>query len=365
MERGPGHEKWAKYMPWVLYGAAGSGKSELMKWLETRIGQEDPARATAAIRIARTELDVLSIAERFRALLSEGFFGETTRRRWQVARRKPRTVTKLLLLSALESLLDSDEAINALFYRLLNAVQPHVERALTIGEAEAPYRSVELMSQETWEAIINETAIATPQRALARLADQLGMTTAADLALSLYALSLVAGGLPPERPPGFDDDFWEQAGRAHVQLCGQRVQMDEKLCQTIRHLFEDFFKLRENVYDGPRIARLLSGRGPEALLDTLLRVDVARLDTGYRLGGTPLRDVLTTAQGMIRRWERTDGGGDTLSPSTQGVLDALLSGDGEGVPLRQVPTETLIELRAARPDLYATLRIVTARSPEG
>src|SRR6266566_6336050 len=59
---------------WIVYGAPGSGKSELMKWLETRIRQEDATRAEVMVRISRTDLDVLSIAERFRMLLPSNFF---------------------------------------------------------------------------------------------------------------------------------------------------------------------------------------------------------------------------------------------------------------------------------------------------
>lgn len=55
----------------ILYGAAGSGKSELMKWLELMVIRDDPNRAEVMIRIPRTELDVLHIAERFHHLLSE------------------------------------------------------------------------------------------------------------------------------------------------------------------------------------------------------------------------------------------------------------------------------------------------------
>ena len=99
----------------VLYGAAGSGKSELLRWLETRIGHEDPERADVTVRIARTELEVIRIAERFRQMLSQTYFDKSTYRRWEAARRKPRTLAKLLVLTALERMFDSDEEVNALY----------------------------------------------------------------------------------------------------------------------------------------------------------------------------------------------------------------------------------------------------------
>lgn len=148
---------------WVLYGAPGSGKSELIKWLETRITQEAPQRGQVMVRISRHELDVLSIVNRFLALLPDQFLDETTAQRWATARQKSRTVTKLILLFALENLLDSDELINALFYRLLNALQPYVDRILAIEpSAVDDQASVELIGQETWMAILRETSLPVP-----------------------------------------------------------------------------------------------------------------------------------------------------------------------------------------------------------
>lgn len=153
-ECGPGNRLW------VLYGAPGSGKSELVKWLETRIGQDDPRRAAITVRISRNELDALSVVNRFLHLLPDRFLSETTAQRWQAARQKSRTLAKIILLFALESLLDSDEIINALFYRLLNALQPYVDDILKVDGNELA--SVDLIGQETWDAIINETALMVP-----------------------------------------------------------------------------------------------------------------------------------------------------------------------------------------------------------
>lgn len=148
---------------WVLYGAPGSGKSELIKWLETRIIQEDSQRSQVVVRISRHELDVLSIANRFLTLLPNQFMSEATTQRWTAARQKSRTVTKLILLFALENLLDSDELINALFYRLLNVIQPYVDRILAIESDEIDGQScVELIGQEAWSAILRETALPIP-----------------------------------------------------------------------------------------------------------------------------------------------------------------------------------------------------------
>jgi len=199
------------------------------------------------------------------------------------------------------------------------------------------------------------------QQVMDRLEEQLGMRTE-ELALALYAWLAVAEGTPDEPPPGFGEDFGAQveAARARLPLWGDRL--DEALCQAIRHLFEDFFKLRDNVYGGPRIARLVGGRAPEALLEASAQIDPGRLDRDYRLGDRPLRDALAVVQETIQRWGQSGDANNALSLTAQSVLEALLTGDGRGVPLGQVPGRVWEEIQAARPEVYAALRVAVAPS---
>ncbi len=62
----------------VLYGAAGSGKSELIRWLQTQISLQDTSRAAVTMRIARTDLDVFHIAQRFQHLYRTQSFQANT-----------------------------------------------------------------------------------------------------------------------------------------------------------------------------------------------------------------------------------------------------------------------------------------------
>jgi hypothetical protein len=148
----------------VLYGAAGSGKSEFMKWLQVMITRRDPARAEFTVRIPRTELDVMHIAERFHHLLSDAYFTDATRRRWENARQKPRTLSKLLLLTALERCLDADEQINALYYRLLDWIHPHIARSLATLEKSDPNtgKPITLLTREDLDELKSETALPVP-----------------------------------------------------------------------------------------------------------------------------------------------------------------------------------------------------------
>ena len=128
------------------------------------IARRDPARAEVAVRIPRTELDVMRIAERFHHLLSDSYFTDATRLRWAEARQKPRTLSKLLLLTALERCLDADEQINALYYRLLDWVHPHIARSLANmgcahSDADEPMM---LLTREELDELKAETALSVP-----------------------------------------------------------------------------------------------------------------------------------------------------------------------------------------------------------
>jgi len=141
----------------VLYGAAGSGKSELMSWMEQHFKSDATQRPI--IRIARTELDILSIINKLRHMLTGAYFAQTTIQRWEEMRRKPRTLAKLLILRALERLLDSDELINALFYRLMDIVEPQI--ALILSRTTG-YEALEIVNRDAFEILRAESAIPLP-----------------------------------------------------------------------------------------------------------------------------------------------------------------------------------------------------------
>jgi hypothetical protein len=145
----------------ILYGAAGSGKSEFIRWLQLQIQKTDLERAKSTIRISRTELDILSITERFEHLLSQRYFSEATHSHWEHVRQKPRTLAKLLLLTALERTLDSDELINALYYRLLEWIQPRISRILNAADP-GTTMPVEVLTREDLDQLKAETSLPVP-----------------------------------------------------------------------------------------------------------------------------------------------------------------------------------------------------------
>jgi hypothetical protein len=111
----------------ILYGAAGSGKSELLRWLQTQISLQDASRAEVMTRISRTNLDVFHIVQLLQHQYDIQPFQPATQQRWEECRQKPRTLAKILVLTALEQLFYSDDQINAVYYQLIDIVQTNLE----------------------------------------------------------------------------------------------------------------------------------------------------------------------------------------------------------------------------------------------
>jgi hypothetical protein len=148
----------------ILYGAAGSGKSELLRWLQTQITMRDATRADVMTRISRTDLDVFHIVQRIQQHYNTPTFQTATQRRWDECRQKPRTLAKLLVLTSLEQILRSDEQINALYYQLIDVIQTNLERcfAAMSQPTEDMGSFIELFSREDLKEILRTSVIPVP-----------------------------------------------------------------------------------------------------------------------------------------------------------------------------------------------------------
>lgn len=149
---------------YILYGAAGSGKSELIRWLQMQISLQDKSRAAVTMRIARTDLDVFHLAQRFQYLYRSQPFQANVQQRWEECRQKPRTLAKILVLTALEQLLGSDDQINALYYQLIDVVQTNLEHcfAAMSQPEENVGQFIELFSREDLQEILRNSVIPVP-----------------------------------------------------------------------------------------------------------------------------------------------------------------------------------------------------------
>jgi predicted AAA+ superfamily ATPase len=145
----------------ILYGAAGSGKSELLRWLQTQISLQDRSRAEVMTRISRTNLDVFHIVQLLQQQYNIQSFQPTTQQRWEECRQKPRTLAKILVLTALEQLFYSDDQINAVYYQLIDIVQTNLEHcfAAMSQTSEMIGTSIELFSREDLDEILRSSVI--------------------------------------------------------------------------------------------------------------------------------------------------------------------------------------------------------------
>lgn len=181
--------------------------------------------------------------------------------------------------------------------------------------------------------------------------------TLEELSLGLYTWLVIIEGEPDVPPPGFSEDFWTQISRIRTEFPVWQHKPDDAICKSIRYLFDDFFRLRKNVYDGPSITKVLRGRKPEELLDALMTIAPEAVDEDYRLRKKPLCDVLMMVQDIVRRWREPVGEETDLSAAAQTLLKTLESGNG-GILLHQVPIEVFSELQTAKPNLYESLRVI-------
>jgi hypothetical protein len=119
--------KKAGNQPFFIFGSAGSGKSELMRWLLVKIQEKNPERPY--IRIARTDLNIFKIVEKFHKFLTDKYFSKQTHKRWEELINKPVTLANNLVWSALMDLLPTDSEILPLSYKIRPLVEENLVKS--------------------------------------------------------------------------------------------------------------------------------------------------------------------------------------------------------------------------------------------
>ena len=143
----------------VLYGAAGSGKSEMIRWLEHKVGQTDQRQFV--LRISRTELDPVKILQKILGRFNNIELGDAVYHHWEDLRKKPVTLANHLVWACLAKMLPSDNEIIPVSYKLRPIIENNLR--LNFSGIDNPDalegRTAELISKEELEELAGQCSL--------------------------------------------------------------------------------------------------------------------------------------------------------------------------------------------------------------
>lgn len=196
----------------LLYGAAGAGKSETLRWTQIRLAQESPERSSLAVRIPRTALDPVRIVDEI--LRNFGAAGLTTQLdRWDSLKQKPVALANQVVWGALGDLLTKDHDIIPLSYKLRPIVEANLRAGIqSMEDEQGPGRPLELLTREQLKEALQASALVSdlPYEAfLARMREEFDQAVLGDvrMAKSLRELSQMALAGSGMRPVLLIDDL--------------------------------------------------------------------------------------------------------------------------------------------------------------
>lgn len=139
---------------YVFYGAAGSGKSEIIRWLQHMLASTP--RSPFILRISRTELDPVKILEKILWQFSGIGLTQGVLQHWDGLKKKPVTLANHLVWSALGKMFDNDEKIIPLSYKLRPIIEESLKTNFFTSNEDVPTAPPELISIEQLEKIIED-----------------------------------------------------------------------------------------------------------------------------------------------------------------------------------------------------------------
>lgn len=142
----------------VLFGAAGSGKSESIRWIETKLSNYEVDRTI--IRISRTELDPLIILNKVLTLVGKEVSKDTIIK-WEILKNKPVTLANSIVWDSLNLLLETDKDIIPISYKLRPLIENNLRRSFSDLDQTKQLKEkiVELITIEELEDVIQSCAI--------------------------------------------------------------------------------------------------------------------------------------------------------------------------------------------------------------
>lgn len=141
----------------ILYGAAGSGKSETIRWIESKLSK---IKDVNTFRISRTELDPVKIMQKLKSRIDEQL-NEDILLRWEILKNKPVTLANSLVWNSLSEILNKDEEIIPISYKLRPLIENNLRRSFSNIDNKKDFQQsiVELITIEELEEIIKSSAI--------------------------------------------------------------------------------------------------------------------------------------------------------------------------------------------------------------
>jgi hypothetical protein len=142
----------------ILFGAAGSGKSETVRWLEILLNTQNNAKSL--LRISRTELDPVKILQKLLILAGKELNVDTLIK-WEILKNKPVSLANSIVWNSLSMILDKDEDIIPISYKLRPLIENNLKNSfsnLTKSQI-LQEKIVELITVEELEDVIGSCAL--------------------------------------------------------------------------------------------------------------------------------------------------------------------------------------------------------------
>lgn len=146
----------------LLFGAAGSGKSELMRWLMVNLDKYAPERKCFTVRISRGDIDPIRTVVRILETFNMPNLDTGVLQRWDDLKRKPVTLANQIVWQALSVLYPTDDDILPLSFRLRPIVEGNLLAAFPAsGEASQDEPLKYLITPEQLERAMADSPLHT------------------------------------------------------------------------------------------------------------------------------------------------------------------------------------------------------------
>jgi hypothetical protein len=134
------------------------------------------------------------------------------------------------------------------------------------------------------------------------------------------------------------------------------AQASTKVLEYAQLLFEDFFMLREQLYDYDRFHQTLANSSLEKIAGKFLNLDTNKIAAEFMVGNLLLSEYIYRVQQRILIWKNP-----LLSSDLSFVHKTLIRSFNEygsvGLPFASIPSNVWESIRRDNPEVFQKLRI--------